>query len=566
MARSLAALVLVSFTLTASLAFADVVTQPTGERVPSDPGCNGGRPTGLLSTFACICIEDGVCNIGDPCPSETSCPDGRNGTCESRMYHVFNDNTCIPTMHDGIDPREDASTDPETFSPTCALTFTVESRGTARFGNAFGWYNARSDGTPPAPEELHVMLACDAAVGSTVALDVRSEPDYLGGEVGFFLLTPEDRASSGACAGGDCCATVARLGAGQGYAYYSQRDLNPDHRGADSFVHLLVYDSVVWERKFYFAWEDTYNTANNDFTDLVTSVSGVECGGAGADCDTGGVGACGRGITRCVGGVLECEPRYSGEPERCDGLDNDCNSMVDDGAPCPDREVCDDGECVPNCEFAVEFQCGGVRTECDTASGFCVEPACADVTCPMGQVCRGGECRGECDGIVCPAGLSCVLDSCVDPCETVDCGAGNVCRGGFCIPGCNQCDGLVCGAGAVCDDSTGDCRHPSCPSTCPPGQVCDGPDGCHDACDGAVCPRAQVCVAGRCQNLRPGDDGGIVSLFDGGVGADGGGSRPSSDPGCACRAGVPTRRPSALGWLAMVGLAIVWRARRRAER
>ncbi|MCA9607176.1 MAG: hypothetical protein KC619_16330, partial [Myxococcales bacterium] len=169
----------------AAPASADVVTQPTGERVPSNPGCNGGRPTGLLATFACICLEDGICNIGDPCPSESSCPDGMNGTCESRMWHVFNDNTCIPTNHDGIDPREDASTMPETFSPTCALTFNVESRGTALFGNAFGWYNARTDGTPPEPDDLHVMLACDAPVGTSVTLDVRSEPDYAGGEIGF---------------------------------------------------------------------------------------------------------------------------------------------------------------------------------------------------------------------------------------------------------------------------------------------------------------------------------------------------------------------------------------------
>ena len=123
-----------------SAARADVVTQPTGERVPSDPGCDGGHPTGLLATFACICDTPDVCNIGDPCPSETSCDDGNHATCESRMWHVFNDNTCIPTQHDGIDPQADASLDPETFAPTCALTFRVESRGTALFGDVFGWY------------------------------------------------------------------------------------------------------------------------------------------------------------------------------------------------------------------------------------------------------------------------------------------------------------------------------------------------------------------------------------------------------------------------------------------
>ncbi len=560
-------MLLTAFVFAPLPASAEVVTQPTGERVPSDPGCDGGRPTGLLATFACICDEPGVCNIGDPCSSETSCPDGRNGTCESRMFHVFNDNTCIPTQSDGLDPREDASTSPETFAPTCALTFTVESRGTALFGNAFGWYNASTDGTPPDPDDLHLMLACDAPVGTVVALDVRGEPDYRGGEVGFFLLTPEERPSTARCAGGDCCATVDRFRRGEGYAYYSQRELNPDERGADSFVHLLVYDSVISERKFYFAWEDTFNTANNDFTDLVTSVSGVECAGAGADCDTGMVGACGRGITRCTGGTLECTPRYTGEAERCDGLDNDCNGVVDDDARCPGETVCDNGACVPHCQTAVEFQCGGVRIECDTDTGLCGEPACRGVDCPAGQVCREGMCRGECDGIVCPGGLSCFLDTCVDPCQSVTCASGQVCRAGFCLPGCNQCDGLVCGVEEVCDATSGDCRHPSCPSSCPAGQVCDGPSGCRDACDGAVCPRGQVCRMGACENLLPGEDGGVTAGRDGGggVGPDGGvdaGARPtSSQPGCVCRAAP--RRGGELGWLALPIVLGLFGLRRR---
>lgn len=471
------------------------------------------------------------------------------------MFHVFNDNTCIPSQSDGLDPERDASVLPETFSPTCALTFEVLSRGTALFGNAFGWYNASTDGTPPSPDDLHVMLPCDAAVGTEVVLDIRSEPAYRGGEIGFFLLTPEERPSGARCAGGDCCATVDRLRGGEGYAYFSQRELNPDARGADSFVHLLVYDSVVFERTFYFAWEDTFNTSNNDFTDLVTGVSGVECAGAGADCDTGMLGACSRGITRCTGGVLECTPRFSGENERCDGLDNDCDGTVDEDSMCPGDTVCDNGACVPNCQIAVEFQCGGVRIECNPETGLCVEPACRDVACPPGEVCRDGACRGECDGITCPAGSVCVLDACVNACADISCPMGTVCRAGFCLPGCNQCDGLVCGADEVCDAASGDCRHPDCPGSCPSGQVCDGPGGCRDACDGAVCPRGQVCSEGRCDPVPAGEDAGVGGGFDGGVGgADAGGfsdagPRLRSQPGCACRVNTTTQGPA---WICFV--------------
>lgn len=521
----------------ALVAHADVVTQPTGERVPSEPGCSGGRPTGLLATFACICDVPGVCNIGDPCPSETSCDAAMNATCESRMWHEFNDNTCIPSLHDGLDPREDASLEPSTFSPTCALTFTVQSRGTALFQNAFGWYNVT--GSPPSADDLHVMLPCDAEPGTSVVLDVRSEPDYRGGEIGFFLLTPESHTARGTCAGGDCCATVDRYRAGEGWAYYSERQHNPDHRGDASFIHLLVYDSVVTERKFYFAWEDTYDAANNDFTDLVTSVTGVECGGAGRDCDTGAEGACAAGVTRCEGGVLECVPRYSGAPERCDGLDEDCDGEVDEEASCAEGGVCDDGKCVPHCRLSDEFVCLGVRSECDGDSGFCVEPACRGVTCPAGQVCREGACRGACDGVVCPVGQTCFLDRCVDACAGLTCASGEVCRGGLCLPGCNQCDGLACEADELCDAASGRCHHRECPASCPEGTVCDGPGGCRDACEGAVCPRGEVCVMGSCRATDV-DAGMGATGRDGGVAVQDGGEGSTPRAGtasCACRAG-----------------------------
>src|SRR4029078_12564502 len=97
--------------------------------------------------------------------------------------------------------------------------------------------------------------------------------------------------------------------AGEGYVYYSERDLNPDHAGTASYVHLLVYDSVVWERKFYFAWEDTYDSSNDDFTDLVTGVSGIECSGAGTACDTGMLGACRDRIPRRNSRARTCAPR-----------------------------------------------------------------------------------------------------------------------------------------------------------------------------------------------------------------------------------------------------------------
>ena len=533
-------------------------------QVPSPPGCRDGRPTGLLAVFSCICEDDGVCNIGEPCPSETSCDDGMNSTCESRMYHVFNDNTCIPSRSDGLDPAADARTEPETFAPVCGLTFTVESRGTARFRSAFGWYNIT--GSAPSHDDLHVMLDCDDGEGATAVLDVRGDPAYRGGEIGFFLVTPESHTAPGTCAGepADCCATVERAARGEGRVYFSESRFNPDAM-TSSVTHLLIYDSIVWERKFYFAWEDTFGASNNDYTDLVTSVEGVECGGGGAACETGRPGACARGVTRCEGGTVSCVPVYEGAAERCDGTDDDCDMSVDEDAPCPEGETCHNGSCVPPCELGVEFACPLAFDVCEESTRLCVEPACVGVSCEAGEVCRAGACVGECDGVVCPHGLDCALDTCRDGCEGVSCAAGTVCRGGICVPGCNQCNGISCRGGERCDDATGECEDASCATACPEGTHCES-GTCVDSCVGAVCPRGQICSVGRCiPMLRPGEDGGPgPGMRDGGTmtDADGGTSRRRAGS-CGCRVGSTESGAPVLGLLGLVAALATFRRRRR---
>ena len=382
----------------AGTAHAVPLTQPNGASIPSAMGCSGGQPTGLAAELACECTSGSGCNIGPACPPPGPCVIP-TGTCETTLYHSVNDNTCIPTNHTGLDPWQDGALTPETFTPTCGLTFKLISRGTARFGNVFGWYNVT--GSAPTPDHLYPMLPCNAPEGTEVVLDLRNDPRWTGGEIGFFLATPEQHGASGTCAGGDCCARVDRLPA-EGYAYYSQRSFNPDQAGAQSLIHLITYDSAITQRKFYFAWEDTYNAANNDFTDLVTSVSGVECTGGGTACDTGEPGMCQYGVTECVGQAIQCVRAFDPAPERCDGADNDCNGMIDDVAGCENL-------------------------------------------------------MGDCAGVHCDAGYICRQGACVDACQGVTCGAGLACLQGVCLPGCNTCNGVVCGGGRTCDMNTGAC-------------------------------------------------------------------------------------------------------------
>jgi hypothetical protein len=114
----------------AGSARADVLQQPNGASIPSAMGCDSGQPTGLAATFACVCNGGGGCNIGQTCNTPGPCP-MPTGECETTLWHEFNDNSCIPSHLDGLDPYTDGSLDPETFAPTCPLTFTLLTRGTA---------------------------------------------------------------------------------------------------------------------------------------------------------------------------------------------------------------------------------------------------------------------------------------------------------------------------------------------------------------------------------------------------------------------------------------------------
>lgn len=577
-AASIAAFIATSLVATAS---ARALTQPDGTVIPTGLTCASGQPAGLLATFACACTTAGICNIGKACPGgSTSCDPGTNGTCESTIWHSINDNSCIPSNESGIDPQKDAATTPETFRPTCALTFTLLTRGTSTFEDTFGWYNVT--GSAPAASDLHPMFACTDAPGKAVVLDLTKEPDYKGGEIGFFMLTPEGHPNTKACDGGDCCPTIARYQAGTGYAFYSQREFNPDGGGASAFIHLLTYNSRLVSTKFYFAWEDLYSGGDDNFTDLVVSVDGVQCSGGGVSCDTGKKGACAYGVTQCSAGAVSCTPLFGPTTEVCNGLDDDCDGTIDDAATCPVAgDVCQNGTCVPPCEGG-EFKCDPSLT-CDAKSNLCVDPACVGVACASGQICRAGACVAPCGGIVCPYASTCVNDKCVNLCAGVTCAMGQVCRDGICFDGCDSCSGVSCAAGLTCSATTNDCVDPSCATPCATGTHCVS-GTCVDDCAGATCPAGSTCTGGACVSLTSADGGielgdAIVGGGDASTIGDGGtigdassgdagatGALPKSS-GCGCRTVATSGRgTSGFGAALAMALGAALVRRRRARR
>ena len=463
---------------------------------------------------------------------------GRNALAEVKQP----DGTVVPVTDrlkteltkegETIDPLTQAAVTPETFDPACKLDFRVIARGGGQ-ANSFGWYNVT--GKKPAPADLYEFIGCGDAVGVQKTLAIRDDPKYKGGRIAFFEATTQGK--KGNCVkfgpGGPDPATL-------GYVFYSEKAYNED-----SNYHLLILDSGKFKDAFYFGWEDLNQGNDNDFEDILTRVTGIQCAGGGEICDTGKKGICGVGILQCKSGKLACVPQITGRPETCNGLDDDCNGAVDDSPQCS----CAKGE----------FACTAGKT-CD--AGVCVDPLCQGKVCPKGEVCAAGSCKAPCAGVICPGSLVCRLEECVDACAGLTCDSDQVCDRGVCKTKC-QCG--VCEAGKVCAAS-GKCTDKGCESmTCNAGAVCKG-GACVDACDGAVCPLGASCVAGACQALVPGGGGAGGGLVIGGVGAAGasgkggaasgkGGSAPGkggaaaggSKPGGAGKGGKGGRPSGELG-------------------
>jgi hypothetical protein len=198
--------------------------------------------------------------------------------------------------------------------------------------------------------------------------------------------------------------------------------------------------------------------------------------GLGTACCTSGrcgVGICTGGHYQCSGSGLTCQGENAPQVEVCNGIDDDCNGVIDDvpqlgqsccpdGSPAP--EGCNKGICRPG-----TFKCSGTSLVCDKGVS------------KTDETCNGLD--DDCDGAIDDSadvashdprvGVACDVPTA--PNDHPPCAAGHsVCQGGKVA-----CVGGVKGKAEICDGKDDDC------------------DGVAD--NQAMCPKVgQACVLGMC--------------------------------------------------------------------
>jgi MYXO-CTERM domain-containing protein len=222
---------------------------------------------------------------------------------------------------------------------------------------------------------------------------------------------------------------------------------------------------------------------------------------------------------------------------------------LDPGCACPNGKMCGpSGGCLDPCVVKGEF-----GESCDDPAAVCVNHVCV---------------KNPCDTLTCPANFQCTMQNqgmppvphgiCVeDACTNVCCAMGQVCSAGQCVPdmcmgGCAE--GQTC-AGGQCVDS---CTIVQCvmPLTCMKGNCVDPCKVDPNACTMSSTSTGMFTGAG-------GSGGGVTGTGAGvgGAGGDGNGDTVDGKSGCSCN----VVGGSSETWAGLVAAALVLAASRRKE-
>ena len=194
--------------------------------------------------------------------------------------------------------------------------------------------------------------------------------------------------------------------------------------------------------------------------------------GVGVTCGSA-VGECRQGVSECVSGHIVCND-VGPTPEVCNGKDDDCNGSVDDGVAPPAKDCNPPGLASG---APLQGECKPGHFQCSGVDGW----VCAGGLGPTPEICDGKD--NDCDG---------QIDN------DADCGLSAICLDGQCVPRCQETE-VPCAPDRYCQN--GACLLRACAvNPCPAGQLCDATGMCYDPCVGISCLPGATCQRGLCQD------------------------------------------------------------------
>lgn len=262
--------------------------------------------------------------------------------------------------------------------------------------------------------------------------------------------------------------------------------------------------------------------------------------GGGVQCNTMQPGVCAVGTLNCTMGALQCAPNTMPQPESCDGKDNNCNGMTDEGNPgggqtcmtgqfgacalgtstcsngaitcsattMPMTESCDGVD--NNCNGATDEGTSGVMCTVAGKLGPCAQSTtqcqngsslCPQTVFPANEICNGVDdnCNGNTDDGNPGGGGACMVAGKLGPCAngTFNCTAGSLACTQTVFPASEACgDGVDNDCNGTVDN--GCCPHSVCQSGAPLPSGCSG-----SACTTNICnssPFLAYCCTGTWDN------------------------------------------------------------------
>ena len=219
---------------------------------------------------------------------------------------------------------------------------------------------------------------------------------------------------------------------------------------------------------------ESCNGADDDCDGATDEAGAAGCRAIYRDRDGDGYGVPGSGRCLCAssgtmtatadGDCDDLDPGVRpGRPEACNGIDDDCDGDIDEGAG---------GECFP--------------AVCDRSAGRCRAGCNVSSDCQPGTVCAGGRCRLP-DGLACAEDAQCASGFCTD----------GVCCDARCDRTCESC--ALAGRAGRCDpipallDPDDECEA-TAPSRCRTTGACSGQRSCAMHPAGTPCGAAAACA------------------------------------------------------------------------